>query len=74
MKTRKTDSKGRLTLPADFASCLVTVERIGNELRVRKVRKLASGLYSFKRLMAGVSKDNIHEEIDTGGSIGNELL
>ena len=30
--TRKTDGKARLTLPTDFASCLVTIERQGDEL------------------------------------------
>ena len=34
--TRKTDQKARVTLPSDFASCLVTIERHGDELRVRK--------------------------------------
>ena len=32
--TRKTDPKGRLQLPGDFADCLVAVERIGDELRI----------------------------------------
>lgn len=38
--TRKTDPKGRLLLPGDFADCLVIVERMGEELRVRKIRQV----------------------------------
>jgi hypothetical protein len=63
--TRKTDAKARLTLPSDFASCLVTVERHGDELRVRKARKVVARRYSFKQLMAGVTKKNIHAEVKT---------
>src|SRR5438132_783302 len=50
---RKTDRKARLTLPSDFASCLVTLERRGDELSVRKVK---ARRYSFKQLMAKVTK------------------
>jgi hypothetical protein len=72
--TRKTDRKGRLQLPGDFADCLVAVERAGDELRIRKVRPVAPRRYSFKKLMAGVTAKNIHAEIQTGPSIGGEVL
>ena len=72
--TRKTDAKGRLTLPSDFASCLVTVERHGDELRVRKARRVVARRYSFKQLMAGVTKKNLHKEIATGPAVGKEAL
>jgi antitoxin component of MazEF toxin-antitoxin module len=72
--TRKTDHKGRLTLPADFAGCLVTVERMGDELRVRKVRQIVARRYSFKQLMAGVTAKNIHAEVQTGRTVGGEAL
>jgi antitoxin component of MazEF toxin-antitoxin module len=72
--TRKTDGKARLTLPSDFASCLVTVERHGDELRVRKARKVVARRNSFKQLMAKVSKKNIHAEISTGRPVGKEAL
>jgi antitoxin component of MazEF toxin-antitoxin module len=72
--TRKTDRKARLTLPGDFASCLVTVERRGDELRVRKAKKVVARRYSFKELMAKVTKKNIHAEIDTGPAVGKEAL
>jgi hypothetical protein len=72
--TLKTDSKGRLTLPSDFASCLVTVERQGDEIRVRKVDRLPARRYSFKQLMAGVTEENIHAEVKTGPPVGGEAL
>jgi hypothetical protein len=72
--TRKTDRKARLTLPSDFASCLVTVERHGDELRIRKARKVVARRYSFRQLMAGVTKDNIHAEVKTGPPVGGEAL
>ncbi len=72
--TRKTDDEGRLTLPKDFAGCLVAVERHGDELRVRKAKKVVARRYSFKQLMAGVTKENIHAEIKTGPPRGDEAL
>jgi antitoxin component of MazEF toxin-antitoxin module len=72
--TRKTDRKGRLTLPSDFASCLVTIERHGDELRVRKAKKVVARRYTFRQLMAGVTKQNIHAEVKTGSPVGKEAL
>jgi hypothetical protein len=72
--TRKTDGKARLTLPRDFAQCLVTVARDGDELRVRKVDKVVARRYSFKKLMAGVTKNNLHAEVDSGPPVGKERL
>ncbi len=71
--TRKTDDKARVTLPSDFASCWVTIERQGDELRVRKAQKVVRR-YAFKQLMAGVTKENIHAEIKTGEPVGKEAL
>ena len=72
--TQKTDWKARLTLPSDFASCLITVERIGDELRIRKADTVVARRCSFKQLMAGVTKKNIHTEIKTGPAKGRENL
>ncbi len=72
--TRKTDQKARLTLPSDFASCLVTIERHGDELRVRKAKKVVARRYTFRQLMAGVTRDNIHAAIQTGPPLGKEAL
>jgi len=74
MLTRKTDQKARLTLASDFASCHVTVERHGDELRVRKARKVVARRYSFKQLMSKVTKKNIHSEVRTGLAVGTEAL
>lgn len=63
VQTRKTDRRGRLVLPSDFADCLVTVERVGDELRVRKARRPAARRYTFKQLMAGVTAKNRHGEV-----------
>ena len=72
--TRKTDSQGRLMLPRDFASCLVNIERIGNELRIRKVQQSVGRRYSFKQLMAGVTEKNLHTGINTDPPRGVESL
>jgi antitoxin component of MazEF toxin-antitoxin module len=72
--TRKTDAKARLTLPGDFADSLVTIERVGDELRVRKARHVVARRYTFKQLMAGVTAKNIHPPVDTGPPVGSEAL
>jgi hypothetical protein len=72
--TRKTDRKARVTLPPDFASCLVSVERDGDELCIRKVAKVEARRYTFKQLMAGVIRENVHAEIKTGPAVGREAL
>jgi antitoxin component of MazEF toxin-antitoxin module len=72
--TRKTDAKGRVTLPADFANCLVTLERRGAELVIRKAKKTAGRRYTFRELMDRVTPDNLHAEISTGRPVGREAL
>lgn len=72
--TRKTDQKARLTLPRDFASCVVTIERVGEELRVRKAKAVVARRYSFRQLMAGVTPQNIHAAVETGPAVGGEAL
>lgn len=72
--TRKIDGKSRLTLPPDFANSLVTVERVGDEVRIRKARQMVARRYTFKQLMAGVTKKNIHAPIETDPPRGSESL
>ena len=72
--TQKTDQQGRLTLPGDFVGCLVTIERHGEELRIRKAKPARARRYSFKELMAGVTPQNIHAEVKTGPPVGGEAL
>jgi hypothetical protein len=66
--------KGRLTLPSDFAGCLVTIERVGDELRLRKAQPGVGRRYSFRQLMAGVTAENVHTEVQTGPAVGKEVL
>jgi antitoxin component of MazEF toxin-antitoxin module len=66
--TRKTDPRGRVVLPEDFANETVVIERVSaNELRLRKKKSLA-------QLVAGITADNLHGEWDTGPAVGKEVL
>ena len=68
--TRKTDRKGRLTLPTDFADHLVLIERVGDdELRIKKAKAVHKGP-SLKDLVAQITPDNRHEEVDFGPATG----
>jgi antitoxin component of MazEF toxin-antitoxin module len=71
---RKTDARGRVTLPIDFAKCVVTVEIHGDEVRIRKVKQSRPRKYTFEQLMAGVTPENIHPEFNTGPAVGREML
>jgi hypothetical protein len=64
--TRRVDRNGKVTLPVDFAGCLVTIERHRDELRVCKPKRVGAPRYSFKQLMAGVTRKNIHGEVPIG--------
>jgi hypothetical protein len=72
--TRRTDRKGRVTLPSSFAGCLVVLDVRGDEVRIRKAKRVTPRRYSFKELMAGVTPDNIHAEVETGPPVGREEL
>jgi antitoxin component of MazEF toxin-antitoxin module len=72
--TRKTDAKARVTLPPDFANCLVTLERRGVELVIRKARKAEARRYAFRELMDRVTPENLHAEVGTGRPVGREAL
>jgi antitoxin component of MazEF toxin-antitoxin module len=72
VQTRKADAKGRVTLFPDFAGELVVVERVSDdEVRVRKAKPV-SRKYTLAQLIAGVTPENIHAEVDTGPSVGGE--
>jgi hypothetical protein len=67
--TRKADKKARVTLFADFAGASVVIERVNSvEVRIRK----KGGRFSLSELLAGVTPENIHAEIQTGPSVGKE--
>jgi antitoxin component of MazEF toxin-antitoxin module len=71
---RKTDIGARLALPKDFASCLVIVERLGDEILIRKAKGVIARRYTFRQLMASVTKKNIHAEVSTGRPVGREIM
>jgi len=66
--TRKADRRARIVLPDDFANATVIIERVGTgELRLRKKVTLA-------QLVAGITPENRHAEVDTGPAVGREAL
>jgi antitoxin component of MazEF toxin-antitoxin module len=70
--TRKVDQKGRVTLFEDFAGQLVIVERVGDdEVRLKKAKTVRKK-YSLAQLLAAVTPDNIHAEVDFGPPVGRE--
>lgn len=69
---RKTDKKARLTLFGDFADQLVIIERLSDdEVRVKKARAVPRR-YSLAQLVAGITEQNRHDEIDWGPARGAE--
>ena len=61
--------------PPDLASCEVIVERNGDELWVPEATApKRRRRYTFQELMAGVTPENIHPEVDMGPPVGNESL
>jgi hypothetical protein len=72
-RTRKTDSKGRVLLPADFANTLVTVDRISDdEIRIRKAKVVVKRI-SLRELLAGIPDGATAEEVDWGPPMGGEV-
>ncbi len=70
---RKTDKKARLTLFGDFADQLVIVQRVGNdEIRIKKARAVPRR-YSLAELVAGITDENRHDEVDWGPPRGAEV-
>lgn len=66
--TRKADNRARIVLPEDFANQTVIIERLGNnELRLRKKPTLA-------QMLAAITPENIHAEVDFGPAVGKESL
>jgi antitoxin component of MazEF toxin-antitoxin module len=72
--TRKADKKGRVLLFPDFAGQLVIVERIGeDEVRLKKATTARRRRkYTLAQLLAGVTPENIHPEVDFGRPRGKE--
>jgi antitoxin component of MazEF toxin-antitoxin module len=72
--TRKTDEKGRVTLPEGYKDCLVQIEIHEGELRIRKVPKARRRKYRLKDLLARLTPDNLHPEVGMGPPVGRELI
>jgi antitoxin MazE len=51
----------------------VSIQKCGNSLAVRIPKPVAGKRYTLEQLLAGVKKENLHEEVDTGKPVGREL-
>lgn len=66
-----------LRIPKSFAQAINLEE--GNDVRIKIekdnliVKKAKNKKYDLKSLLAGINKNNIHGEIDTGNSVGKEV-
>ena len=71
-KTRRADKKGRVSLFQDFADHLVIVKRVSeDEVRVIKAKAVPKR-YSLKEMVKKITPETLHEEVDTGPSVGTE--
>ncbi len=74
-KVQKWGNSLALRIPKSFVAetCLepdaeVDLSLVGGTLIITPVKID----YSLEALLEGVSEDNLHAEVDTGGSVGNE--
>jgi antitoxin component of MazEF toxin-antitoxin module len=71
--TRKADKKGRVLLFPDFADQLLIVERVGDdEVRLKRAKAVPRRKYTLAQLLAGVTPENVHAEVDFGRPVGKE--
>ncbi len=52
----------------------VEVIQDGDSLRVTPIRQVEVPEYSLRSLLSGVTKDNLHGEIQSGGAVGREII
>lgn len=72
MQTQRTDRDARVNLFHDFADELVILKRISDdEIRIVKA-KATRKRYSLAELVEKITPESLHEEIDTGPSVGAE--
>ncbi len=70
--TRRTDKKGRVSLSQDFADRLVIVKRVSeDEVRIIKAKAVPKR-YTLDQLLEQITPENLHDEIDSGPSVGAE--
>ncbi len=71
--TRRVDRRGRILLLAEFAGKLLAVERIrAREIRLKVGRSGLGRKYMLSELLAGLTPQNIHAEVDFGRAVGKE--
>jgi bifunctional DNA-binding transcriptional regulator/antitoxin component of YhaV-PrlF toxin-antitoxin module len=71
-KTRTTDAKGRVTLPKEFADCLVDIEQVDEfEVRIRKVVTIPEreawlwkNSKALAAVMSGLAEAKRHEFVE----------
>jgi hypothetical protein len=74
-EVRRSDKKGRVVLPADFAASVLIIERVSaTELRIKKGRPVRQRKHTPEQLREGVTEANKHPAIDSGLPVGKELL
>jgi len=75
LQVRRSDNKGRVILPADFAASVLIIERVSDtELRIKKGQTIRRRKYTLEQLLAGVTEQNKHPAVDWGPPIGKEIL
>ncbi len=66
-----------LRIPKSFAKAINLEEGNDVKIKIEKdnliVEKEKNKKYGLKSLLAGINKNNIHGEIDTGNSVGKEV-
>jgi antitoxin component of MazEF toxin-antitoxin module len=74
-EVRRSDKKGRVILPPDFAASVLIIERLSDtELRIKKGRTVRQRKYALKELLKGVTEENKHPAVDWGPPVGKEIL
>jgi antitoxin component of MazEF toxin-antitoxin module len=73
--TRKADKNGRVLLFPDFAGQELILERVGeDEVRLKKAKPLRRRRkYTLAELLAQVTPESIHPEVDFGRPLGKEV-
>ncbi len=76
-KIQKWGNSLGLRIPKSFATEANIEEGVEVNITVREneiiISRAKAPLYNLKNLLAQVTKKNIHEEIDTGESVGREV-
>ena len=77
-KVRKWGNSLALRLPKTFASELGLDDESSIDMKLSEGRIVLSPVtgrsgHSLKKLVAGIKKSNLHDEIDTGKPLGREI-